>query len=76
MGRTLGRALERVQNAQEGFNKVVRADLLDLQRMHFTRAQALRAAQKMRNCDREDCRSSENLYFERRARPGKSVRLG
>ena len=29
MGRTLGRALRQFQNAQEGFNKVVRADLLD-----------------------------------------------
>ena len=40
MGRTLGRALRQFQNAQEGFNKVVRADLLD------PVAEALRAAQK------------------------------
>ena len=29
MGRTLGRALRQFQNAQEGFNKVVQADILD-----------------------------------------------
>ncbi len=36
MGRTLGRALGTVQNAQENFNKVVHCRLMTLQRMHFT----------------------------------------
>lgn len=69
MGRTLGRALRQFQNAQEGFNKVVRADLLDpaADALHEKpkRSEQLRNAAS--DADREDADHQET-FAERRAR--------
>ena len=69
MGRTLGRALRQFQNAQEGFNKVVRADLLDpaADALHEKpkRSEQLKIAAS--DADREDTDHQET-FAERRAR--------
>lgn len=69
MGRTLGRALRQFQNAQEGFNKVVRADLLDpaADALHEKPKRSERLKNAASDADREDTDHQET-FAERRAR--------
>ncbi len=56
MGRTLGRYLRQFKTLK-GFNKVVRADLLDLQRMHFTLKHSEQLKNAASDADRKGYRS-------------------
>jgi len=69
MGRTLGRALRQFQNAQEGFNKVVRADLLDpaADALHEKPKRSEQLKNAASDADREDTDHQET-FAERRAR--------
>lgn len=69
MGRTLGRALRQFQNAQEGFNKVVRADLLDpaADALHEKPKRSEQLKNAASDADREDSDHQET-FAERRAR--------
>ena len=69
MGRTLGRALRQFQNAQEGFNKVVRADLLDpaADALHEKPKRSEQLKNAASDADREDTDRQET-FAERRAR--------
>lgn len=69
MGRTLGRALRQFQNAQEGFNKVVRADLLDpaADALHEKPKRSEQIKNAASDADREDADHQET-FAERRAR--------
>ena len=69
MGRTLGRALRQFQNAQEGFNKVVRADLLDpaADALHEKPKRSEQLKNAASDADREDTNRQET-FAERRAR--------
>lgn len=69
MGRTLGRALRQFQNAQEGFNKVVRADLLDpaADALHEKPKRSEQLKNAASDADREDADHQET-FAERRAR--------
>ena len=69
MGRTLGRALRQFQNAQEGFNKVVRADLLDpaADALHEKPKRSEQLKNAASDADREDTDYQET-FAERRAR--------
>lgn len=69
MGRTLGRALRQFQNAQEGFNKVVRADLLDpaADALHEKPKRSEQLKNAASDADREDAEHQET-FAERRAR--------
>lgn len=69
MGRTLGRALRQFQNAQEGFNKVVRADLLDpaADALHEKPKRSEQLKNASSDADREDTDHQET-FAERRAR--------
>ena len=69
MGRTLGRALRQFQNAQEGFNKVVRADLLDpaADALHEKPKRSEQIKNAASDADREDTDHQET-FAERRAR--------
>ena len=69
MGRTLGRALRQFQNAQEGFNKVVRTDLLDpaADALHEKPKRSEQLKNAASDADREDTDHQET-FAERRAR--------
>ena len=69
MGRTLGRALRQFQNAQDGFNKVVRADLLDpaADALHEKPKRSEQLKNAASDADREDTDHQET-FAERRAR--------
>ncbi len=69
MGRTLGRALRQFQNAQEGFNKVVRADILDpaADALHEKPKRSEQLKNAASDADREDTDHQET-FAERRAR--------
>ena len=69
MGRTLGRTLRQFQNAQEGFNKVVRADLLDpaADALHEKPKRSEQLKNAASDADREDTDHQET-FAERRAR--------
>ena len=69
MGRTLGRALRQFQNAQEGFNKVVRADLLDpaADALHEKPKRSEQLKNAASDADRED-NDHQETFAERRAR--------
>lgn len=69
MGRTLGRALRQFQNAQEGFNKVVRADLLDpaADALHEKPKRSEQLKNAASDADRE-ATDHQETFAERRAR--------
>ncbi len=66
MGRTLGRALRQFQNAQEGFNKVVRADLLDpaADALHEKPKRSEQLKNAASDADREDREAAEKAAAE------------